>query len=67
MSWGEVAEALGFTLGDAVSVASADSPDQRRALAQRRVRREVQIIDRSISASPELRIDRPDRVGRQVK
>ncbi|MGH8677005.1 MAG: hypothetical protein ACREUQ_01475, partial [Burkholderiales bacterium] len=67
LSWGEVAEALGFTLGDAVSVAGAENPDQRRALAQRRTQREVEIVERSISALPELRIVGPDRVRRNFK
>ncbi len=67
LRWGEVAEALGFTLGDAVSVAGADDPDERKALAQRRVRREVEIVERSISAAPGTRIERPDRVERQIK
>lgn len=52
LSWGTAAEAMGFSLGDAVSVASVGDPDLRIALAARRVNRPVEIIERSIGAQP---------------
>ena len=61
-SWSEVAEALGFTLGDAISVAGASDADARAELAARRTRRDVEIIDRSISVERAHRVEGPARV-----
>jgi hypothetical protein len=52
LKWGEVAEAMGFSLGDAVSVASVEDPQLRVALAVRHVNRPAEIIERSIGAQP---------------
>lgn len=50
LRWGEVAQALGFSLGDAVIVAGEEDSEQRIALAAQHAHRSVEIIERSIEA-----------------
>ncbi|MEX0960356.1 MAG: hypothetical protein WDZ63_13835 [Burkholderiales bacterium] len=67
LSWSDVAVELGFSLGDAVSVAGSSDADLRTELASRRARRDVEIVDHSISAERSTRIERPARVERPGK
>lgn len=56
LSWGDVAEQLGFSLGDAVIVAGIEDPNRRIELAAQHVHRSVEIIERSIA----VEVDFPD-------
>ncbi len=50
LNWSEVANHLGLSLADAVSVAAIEDPELRIAIAARRAGRPARIIERSISA-----------------
>jgi hypothetical protein len=67
MLWSEVAQALGFPLGEAVSLSSAEDAAARMAIASRWQRRDVEILDHSIGTQHRprpQRVDRPERLYR---
>jgi hypothetical protein len=55
LRWGAVADALGFSLGDAVIVAGEEDSERRIALAAQHSHRSVEIIERSLEAQPSFR------------
>jgi len=64
VSWGNIAEELGFTLADAMRIATARDTKARMEIAAPRSRPEVEILDRSFPADRSRLPRRPERQGK---
>jgi hypothetical protein len=67
MSWGSIAEELGFTLADAMRIASARDTKARMEIAAPRGPRGVEILDRSFPKDRSQLPRRPERPAKALK